>query len=222
MNIIPTKALPFEPSSRYKAGSIGEKNQQKVLEAAVKVFSRKGLSGARVEEIAKEAGMSKSNMLYYFKTKEELYQVVILRVLRHWLSTLSNLHSDDQPIDVITTYISKKIQMSQQYPEASRLIAMETMGGTPASGDFLRTELNAWIKVKGQVFLKWQNEGLMAPIEPAYVFFMIWALTQAYANFDIQIATLNKPNGYRNERYPPVTRYAIEVLIRGFELKPRL
>ena len=51
---------------------------------------------------------------------------------------------------------------------------------------------------------------------------MIWALTQAYANFDIQIATLNKPNGYRNERYPPVTRYAIEVFIRGFELKPRL
>jgi len=215
-------ALPSETSSRFKAGSIGEKNQQKVLEAAVKVFSRKGFSGARIDEIAKEAGMSKTNMLYYFKTKKELYQVVIVRVLRRWLSTLGNLQSSDQPIDVITKYISKKMQMSQQYPEASRLIAMEIMAGAPVIGDFFQTELHTWVKEKGQVFLKWQNEGLMAPIEPAHVFFMIWALTQTYADFESQIAAVIKPNDYDSEIYPPATRYAIEVLVRGFDLKPRL
>ena len=70
MNILSTHTLPFEASSRFKMGSIGEKNQQKVLEAAVTVFSRKGFSGARIDEIAKEAGMSKTNMLYYFKTRK--------------------------------------------------------------------------------------------------------------------------------------------------------
>jgi TetR/AcrR family transcriptional regulator len=215
-------ALPSETSSRFKAGSIGEKNQQKVLEAAVKVFSRKGFSGARIDEIAKEADMSKTNMLYYFKTKKELYQVVIVRVLRRWLGTLGNLQSSDQPIDVITKYISKKMQMSQQYPEASRLIAMEIMAGAPVIGEFFQTELHAWVKEKGQVFLKWQNEGLMAPIEPAHVFFMIWALTQTYADFESQIAAVIKPNDYDSEIYPPATRFAIEVLVRGFDLKPRL
>jgi len=215
-------ALPSETSSRFKAGSIGEKNQQKVLEAAVKVFSRKGFSGARIDEIAKEAGMSKTNMLYYFKTKKELYQVVIVRVLRRWLGTLGNLQSSDQPIDVITKYISKKMQMSQQYPEASRLIAMEIMAGAPVIGEFFQTELHTWVKEKGQVFLKWQNEGLMAPIEPAHVFFMIWALTQTYADFESQIAAVIKPNDYDSEIYPPATRFAIEVLVRGFDLKPRL
>ena len=215
-------ALPSETSSRFKAGSIGEKNQQKVLEAAVKVFSRKGFSGARIDEIAKEAGMSKTNMLYYFKTKKELYQVVIVRVLRRWLGTLGNLQSSDQPIDVITKYISKKMQMSQQYPEASRLIAMEIMAGAPVIGEFFQTELHAWVKEKGQVFLKWQNEGLMAAIEPAHVFFMIWALTQTYADFESQIAAVIKPNDYDSEIYPPATRFAIEVLVRGFDLKPRL
>jgi TetR/AcrR family transcriptional regulator len=215
-------ALPSETSSRFKAGSIGEKNQQKVLEAAVKVFSRKGFSGARIDEIAKEAGMSKTNMLYYFKTKKELYQVVIVRVLRRWLGTLGNLQSSDQPIDVITKYISKKMQMSQQYPEASRLIAMEIMAGAPVIGEFFQTELHAWVKEKGQVFLKWQNEGLMASIEPAHVFFMIWALTQTYADFESQIAAVIKPNDYDSEIYPPATRFAIEVLVRGFDLKPRL
>ncbi len=117
MNIHSTYTLPSEASSRFKAGSIGEKNQQKVLEAAVKVFSRKGFSGARMDEISIQAGMSKTNMLYYFKTKQERYQVVIVRVIRQWLDSLGELHKDDQPIDVITQYISKKMQLSRQYQD---------------------------------------------------------------------------------------------------------
>ena len=46
---IHSNLLPSERTARFKAGSIGEKNQQKVLEAAVKVFSRKGFSGARID-----------------------------------------------------------------------------------------------------------------------------------------------------------------------------
>ena len=222
MNTLSTHILPSEASSRFKAGSIGEKNQQKVLEAALTVFSRKGFSGARIDEIAKEAGMSKTNMLYYFKTKKELYQVVIVRVLRRWLDSLGDLHSHDQPIDVITEYISNKMQLSQEYPEASRLIAMEIIAGTPVIGNFLQTELHTWVKQKGQVFLQWQSEGLMAHIDPAHVFFMIWALTQTYADFESQISAVIKPNDYDSEIYPPATRYAIEVLVRGLDLKTRL
>lgn len=222
MNIHSTTALPPEISRRFKVGSIGAKNQQKVLEVALKVFSRKGFSGARIDEIAKEAGMSKTNMLYYFKTKKELYQVVIERVLRRWLNSLGELHNNDQPVDVISNYISKKMQLSQQYPDASRLIAMEIIAGAPVIGDFLRAELHQWVKQKGRILLQWQNEGLMAPIEPAHVFFMIWALTQTYADFESQIAAVIKPNDYDSEIYPPATRFAIEVLVRGFDLKPRL
>ena len=219
---IHSNALPSGSTVRFKAGSIGEKNQQRVLEAAVEVFSRKGFSGARIDEIAKQAGMSKTNMLYYFKTKKELYQVVIVRVLRQWLSSLGQLHSDDQPIDVITQYISKKMQLSRQYPEASRLIAMEIIAGAPVIEDFLQTELHTWVKEKGKVFLLWQKEGLMAPIDPAHVFFMIWALTQTYADFESQIAAVIRPTNYDSEIYPPATSYAIEVLVRGLDLKPRV
>lgn len=222
MNIISSSTLAFAASTRFKAGSIGEKNQQKVLEAAVTVFSRKGFSGARIDEIAKEAGMSKTNMLYYFKTKKELYQIAIVRVLRRWTSTLGNINSDDQPVEVITDYIAKKMHLSQKYPEASRLIAMEIISGAPVIGDYLQTELHAWVKQKGEVFQQWQSEGLMAPIDPAHVFFMIWAVTQTYADFEAQVSAVIKPNDYDSEIYPQATRYVIEVLIRGLDLKHRL
>jgi TetR/AcrR family transcriptional regulator len=222
MNTLSTYALPFETSSRFKTGSIGEKNQQKVLEAAVTIFSRKGFSGARIDEIAKEAGMSKTNMLYYFKTKKELYEIAIVRVLRLWTSTLGDVHGDDQPLDIITEYIAKKMQLSQQYPESSRLIAMEIIAGAPVIGDYLQTELHEWVKKKGHVFLKWQSEGLMAPIDPAHVFFMIWSITQTYADFESQIAAVINPDDYDSEIYPLATRYAIEVLVRGLDLKLRV
>ena len=161
-------------------------------------------------------------MLYYFKTKQELYQVVIVRVIRQWLNSLGELHKDDQPIDVITQYISKKMQLSRQYPEASRLIAMEIIAGAPIIDNFMQTELRSWVKEKGEVFLVWQKEGLMAPIDPAHVFFMIWALTQTYADFESQISAVMEPKNYEKEIYPPATGYVIEVLVRGLDLKPRL
>ena len=62
----------------------------------------------------------------------------------------------------------------------------------------------------------------MAPIDPAHVFFMIWALTQTYADFESQIAAVIRPTNYDSEIYPPATSYAIEVLVRGLDLKPRV
>ena len=122
-----------------------------------------------------------------------------VRVIRQWLNYLGELHKDDQPIDVITQYISKKMQLSRQYPEASRLIAMEIIAGAPIIDNFMQTELRSWVKEKGEVFSVWQKEGLMAPIDPAHVFFMIWALTQTYADFESQISAVMEPKNYEKE-----------------------
>ena len=61
--------------SRSKS-RIGEANVERILDAALVVFSRYGLRGARTDQIAEAAGMSKPNLLYYFRTKEELYKTL--------------------------------------------------------------------------------------------------------------------------------------------------
>jgi TetR/AcrR family transcriptional regulator len=209
------------PSNRFKAGSLGDKNHRKVLAAAAKVFSRKGYNGARVDEIARLAGMSKPNMLYYFKTKHDLYRVVMEDVLSLWLNSIGDFCKEAEPAEVMAQYVAKKMQLSQQYPEASRIIAMELISGSPVIGDYLRTGLRDWVADKGAVFLQWQAEGLMQPIEPAHAFFIIWATTQTYADFESQIGAVLAVDDYNADVYPTATKLVTEVLIRGFGLKSR-
>ena len=50
----------------------GEANTQRILDAALEVFAAYGFQGARIDQIATAAGLSKPNLLYYFRTKEAL------------------------------------------------------------------------------------------------------------------------------------------------------
>lgn len=58
-----------------------EDRPQEITDAAFEVFARKGYSRARVEEVAKKAGVSKGLLYVYFRTKEELFKAVIRSVV---------------------------------------------------------------------------------------------------------------------------------------------
>ncbi|MCU0790797.1 MAG: TetR family transcriptional regulator, partial [Nitratireductor sp.] len=45
---------------------IQQENEEKILDAALEVFSARGFSGSTIDEVAEAAGMSKPNLLYYF------------------------------------------------------------------------------------------------------------------------------------------------------------
>ena len=55
---------------------IQRKNREAILEAALDVFSSEGFRGATLDQIAGAAGLSKPNVLYYFPSKEAIYQEV--------------------------------------------------------------------------------------------------------------------------------------------------
>ena len=57
----------------------GEANVQRILDAALSVFATEGFAGARIDAIAARAGLSKPNLLYYFRTKQELYRAALRR-----------------------------------------------------------------------------------------------------------------------------------------------
>jgi len=65
-----------------------EDRPQEISEAAFEVFAAKGYSAARVDEVAKRAGVSKGLLYLYFKTKEELFKAVIKSVVTRRVDAL--------------------------------------------------------------------------------------------------------------------------------------
>jgi TetR/AcrR family transcriptional regulator len=171
-------------------GSIRERNQTKILKAAEAVFAEKGFGGATTAEIAALAGVPKANIHYYFGTKQQLYDRLIANILEVWLDAMDVIRADADPAQAIGEYIARKVQASQQWPDSSRVWAIEIIGGGRNVSSFLRGRLRRVVQEKGKVFAKWAAEERMDAIDPAHFFFMIWAATQTYADFGGQVAAV--------------------------------
>jgi TetR/AcrR family transcriptional regulator len=171
------------------ASSSGKKHAQ-ILAAALRIFSQYGLTGASIEQIAQAAGMSKSNLFYYFQSKDELYTAVLSHVLSAWLNPLHALQLEQDPFVALSHYIQSKYQLSQQMPEASRLYALEIIQGAPHLQQILSGPLKKLVKEKTAIIEGWQAQGKMKPVSALHLIFHIWAITQHYADFATQIQSI--------------------------------
>ena len=178
-------------------------NQQKILDAALIVFSQFGYRGATLDQIAHHADLSKPNVLYYFGGKQDIYINLMQQTLDQWLQPLVELDGDSDPIDEILKYALTKLEMSQQNPQASRLFANEILHGAPMVKQVLEGDLKNLVDEKTSLIQHWIDDGKLAAVDPYHLIFMIWAITQHYADFDIQIsavlgATYNKEKCFRD------------------------
>jgi AcrR family transcriptional regulator len=73
--------------------------EQRILDAAHAVFLRRGTAGARMQEIAAEAGVNKALLHYYFRSKERLAEAVFQRVARRVLPPVFGILGSTDPIE---------------------------------------------------------------------------------------------------------------------------
>jgi TetR/AcrR family transcriptional regulator len=162
-------------------------NRGIILDAALEIFSAYGFRGSTIDQIAEKAGMSKPNLLYYFPRKEDIYVTVLQKTLEEWLDPFDAIDPEGDPIEELRKYITIKLEMSAKKPEASRLFANEILHGAPMIATFLETHLRKMVHEKAAVMRRWISEGRLAPIDPYHLIFIIWATTQHYADFDVQV-----------------------------------
>ncbi|ENT4820835.1 TPA: HTH-type transcriptional regulator RutR [Citrobacter freundii] len=188
--------------------------REAILTAALNTFSQYGFHGTRIEQIAEQAGVSKTNLLYYYPSKEVLYVAVLRQILHIWLAPLKAFREDFAPLAAIEEYIRLKLEVSRDYPQASRLFCMEMLAGAPLLMDELTGDLKALIDEKSMLIAGWVKSGKLAPVDPHHLIFMIWASTQHYADFAPQIeavtgATL-RDETFFNQTVENVQRMIIE------------
>jgi len=198
---------------------IQSEKQDLILDGALNVFSLHGFRGATIDQIAEAAGMSKPNLLYYFASKEEIHRRLLTSMLDLWLDPLRELDAGGDPIPELRSYIRRKIEMARDYPRESRLFANEMLQGAPHAIDVLEGELRDLVDEKARVLLDWMEQGRIARTDPYHVIFSIWATTQHYADFDVQVrAVLGKERGGEG-RFEDAARYLEHLFMDG--LLPR-
>jgi len=166
---------------------IQKENEKRILLAALEVFSENGFHGATLDRIAGAAEMSKPNLLYYFKSKEEIHIALLTDLLDVWLAPLREISPAGEPAAEIGSYIRRKLESSREFPRESRLFANEILAGAPHIGDFLQTELKQLVEEKAAILQGWIDEGRLAPCDPRHLLFAIWSTTQHYADFSVQV-----------------------------------
>ena len=161
--------------------------KQAILSAALETFSQFGIHGTRLEQVAELAGVSKTNLLYYFPSKEALYVAVLQQILDIWLAPLKAFREELTPLVAIQQYIRLKLEVSRDYPQASRLFCLEMLQGAPLLKTVLSGDMKSLVDEKSAIIAGWIATGRLAPVDPHHLIFMIWAATQHYADFSAQV-----------------------------------
>jgi len=76
-----------------------EERRRAILAAAVRMFARRGYHGARVGDIAEEAGVAHGLLYHYFSSKEEVLETVFRENWRQLLDALHRVEASDEPAD---------------------------------------------------------------------------------------------------------------------------
>ena len=170
-----------------KRGAATAAKRQAILDAALCFFSQYGIHGTSIERVAERAGISKTNLLYYYPSKEALYVAVLKQILDIWLAPLKAFRTDLQPLAAIGEYIRLKLEVSRDYPQASRLFCLEMLQGAPLLMAELTGDLKALIDEKTAIIDDWVKRGQLGAVDAHSLIFMIWATTQHYADFATQV-----------------------------------
>lgn len=194
--------------------------EEHILNAAEAVFAERGFGGASMQGIADQAGLPKANLHYYFTNKETLYRRVLKRIFVIWIDAAGAFDAADDPQLALAAYVKTKLEISRQHPAGSKVWAKEIMAGAPVIQDYLETTLVDWTCAREAAIQAWIDQGLIAPIAPKQLLYLIWATTQHYADFDHQIRALNGGQSLNDAAWQKIIRDVTALVLRSVGLTP--
>lgn len=192
-----------------------ENNIEKILVAAEMVFAEFGYNGASISRIADMAGLPKSNVVYYFSTKELLYRTVVEDIFNVWRAAADEIVVDADPVTALGGYIDTKLELARTRPYGSKVWANEIIQGAPIVQDYLESELQSWTDQRVDVINQWIAMGKIRPIDGKHLLFAIWATTQHYADFKHQISTLNEGKELSPDQWEETKKAVKSILLFG-------
>ena len=165
--------------------------RRKILIAAEKEFAGNGFSGARMNIIAKAAGLDKATIYHYFKTKEELYDTVLKDAINSFIALTSRgFDHDTDPEDELTEFVSVLIDFLNKHRSFALILRREFSSPDMARGSFLEQALTPLILQVRKYIEDSVLKGEMRRVDSEHVLYSIHEVLFGYFTMNRNIASL--------------------------------
>ncbi|MFK7924993.1 MAG: TetR/AcrR family transcriptional regulator [Bacteroidia bacterium] len=102
--------------------------KEKIIDAAREVFTEKGLAGARMKEIAEQAGINQALLHYHFKSKKVLFDLVFQRQAVKMFGVIRNvIFADKPPLEKIDELVAGEHEVMKDFPTLPLFVLYESM-----------------------------------------------------------------------------------------------
>lgn len=151
--------------------NVGDSAEVQILQAAKRVFLVKGLTGARMQEIADEAGMNKALLHYYFRSKEKLFEKVFYDVLSEFMPLLGQALNVNKSIEQkMVTFAELYYRFLSENPFIPQFIIGELSrdpeGLRPLVEEILTKVIQPNFYMLVKQIAEESEKGLIRPVDP--------------------------------------------------------
>ena len=152
--------------------------EQRIFDAALQVFARKGHDGARMQEIADEAQINRALLHYYFRNKSQLYESVFAHGFEQFLSGFRQVLDAEQGFEeTLRAFVHGYIGYIRDHQDHARLMLNECLCGGPFLAEYLTAAMSEPGGFPGLVMLERIaaaiERGDIRPVDPRHTMLTI-------------------------------------------------
>jgi AcrR family transcriptional regulator len=152
--------------------------EEKIFNAARIIFQKKGFAGARMQEIADEAGINKAMLHYCFKNKELLFQAVFMNAFSQLAPKINEIfNSNDSVFDKIKKFTNSYISFVILNPYLPQFVIQEMNNNPEFVQSFLKNENRPNPRLLITQIEKEIADGIIKPINPKQLLMNIFSMT---------------------------------------------
>lgn len=137
---------------------------QRIIEAGIKVFARKGFHSARVSEIASEAGVADGTIYIYFKNKDEL----LIKVFEESLAGIikrfeADLAKEPDPVIRLKRFIWAHLELLEENQALAEVIQVELRQSNKFMKEYVPTRFFEYLNIIADLVREGQKAGVIRP-----------------------------------------------------------
>ncbi len=162
-----------------KTDTIPEVNaEQRIREAARRVFTQKGFAGARMQEIADEAGINKALVHYYYRSKEKLFEEIFKEAFSTMLPAMAHVFLGPGTLpQKISLFVEKYLTLVNAHPYIPVFVLSELHRNPDTFfARFIPAELKQGMKGILVLFQHSIDSGEIYPVDPRHLMMNVMSL----------------------------------------------